>query len=107
MGFFDTSSNTWVCEDECTEKSDGLICGETNHLTSFALLLQGKGNSGRCDSSEDYVFAWLSMALLILAILIIIICVLLNEVRFRLIYRRKKRIMSLMTGTTKTNEDLN
>ena len=108
LSFYNTKTEEWECQDKCLSRENNQYCGTTDHLTSFALLLQGGGNNGgKCDSSEDYVFAWLSMALLILAILIIIICVLLNEVRFRLIYQRKKRIMSLMAGTAENNEDLN
>ena len=109
LGYYDTEKKEWICEDDCPEKDGGLVCGKTDHLTSFALLLQGGGNNGgKCDSSEDdYVFAWLSMALLIFAILIIVICVLLNEVRFRLIHQRKKRIMKLMAHHAENNEDLN
>ena len=108
LSFFNTKTKEWECQDKCLSRENNQYCGTTDHLTSFALLLQGGGNKGgKCDSSENYILAWLSMALLIFAILIIIICVLLNEVRFRLIYQRKKRIMSLMAGTgTESNEDL-
>ena len=108
LSFFNTKNEEWECQDKCLSRNNGQYCGTTDHLTSFALLLQGGGNSGGvCNSSDDYVIAWISMALLILAIIIVIICVILNEIRFKLIYQRKKRIMSLMAGTAECNEDLN
>ena len=108
LSFYNSKTEKWECQDKCLSREDNQYCRTTDHLTSFALLLQGgESNGGKCDSSEDYIFAWLSMALLIFAILIIIFFVLLNEVRFRIIYQRKKRIMSLMAGTAETNENLN
>ena len=108
LSFFNTKTEEWECQDKCLSREDNQYCGTTDHLTSFALLLQGGNNKGgNCDSSEDYILAWLSMALFIFAILVIVICVLFNEVRFRLIYQRKKRIMSLMAGTAECNENLN
>ena len=103
MGFFDTSSNSWVCEDECTEKSDGLICGETNHLTSFALLLQGKGNSDRCES-EDYFYAWLSLGFVGVALILFFIAVITAEIRMA--YIKRKRASLFKRIATKTTQVL-
>ena len=61
LGFFDESNFDWECEDECPDEiSRGdteLMCGKTNHLTNFALLLNGKdGNGNDCDSFEgDFI----------------------------------------------------
>ena len=56
-----------------------------DHLTSFALLLNGiDGKEAACDSnSGDYTLAWISMALIIAAILIIFVAVVGIEVRYR------------------------
>ena len=57
LGFIDESSNPpkWVCQDECLRKDSNQVCGETDHFTSFALLLNGGG--GGCGSSNaDLIF---------------------------------------------------
>ena len=109
LSFFNTRTEKWECQDKCLTREDDQYCGTTDHLTSFALLLDGGGNGGGgCGSSdEDYVFAWISLALIIIAIIIVIVSVVINEIRFRFIYQRKKRIMSLMAGTAECYEELN
>ena len=57
LGFLDESLRPpeWICEDsELVEKFNGLFCGNTNHFTNFALLLDG-GNNGDCDDDCDWV----------------------------------------------------
>ena len=57
LGFLDESLQPpeWICEDsELVEKFNGLFCGNTNHFTNFALLLDG-GNNDDCDDSCDWV----------------------------------------------------
>lgn len=57
LGFLDESSNPpkWKCEDPCLQKnSDGLLCGNTDHFTNFALLLNGgSGKNKGCGSDSD------------------------------------------------------
>ena len=58
LGYIDESKNPpkWVCEDKCLQKSNGLICGETNHFTNFAILLGGDGSGNKdCSDGKDYV----------------------------------------------------
>ena len=88
LSFFNTETRRWECEDECLEKVGDQYCGETNHLTSFALLLDGGGGGGGgddpCNSNEaDYIFVWLSLAAVALAICCIILMILIVEIRFR------------------------
>ncbi len=41
---------TWVCEDVCLKQSEEMLCGQTNHFTSFAILLSGgQGAKAACD----------------------------------------------------------
>lgn len=88
-----------MCEDENPEKNNGMLCGQTNHLTSFALLLTGKNN----DSSEDdYVLAWLSLAFVGLAIIICLLAVLLLEGRM---YFKKAKRSRLLKNIAKLNEE--
>ena len=47
----------WECEDKClTENSDGLLCGDTDHFTSFALLFNGAGSNDCDDDDLNLIF---------------------------------------------------
>lgn len=65
-----------------------MMCGETNHLTSFALLLSGN-DSSYCDSDDEYVYAWLSFAFVAFAIVVCIIVAVCYEIHLA-IKRAKK-----------------
>ena len=61
LGYLDESKSPpkWECEDRCLQIDDnGLICGETDHFTNFALLLDGNG-SGSFDCGDD-VDGWIT-----------------------------------------------
>ena len=87
MAYYNLVSNEWVCEDKCPDKSKNMICGETKHLTSFALLLGGKASS--CDSSDETIFAWLSLAFVGFAIVICVIVAIGFEINLAI--RRKNQ----------------
>lgn len=56
LGYLDTSGQpaAWRCQDECLQSHDDLLCGETNHLTNFAILLgSGGGGGSKCGSDES------------------------------------------------------
>lgn len=92
MGYLEISTGKWICEDECLEKSNNknMLCGETDHLTSFALLLTGNNSNSKCsDGNEDYIYAWLSLAFVSLAIIIVLVAVMSKEVQ---LYKRKQKI---------------
>ena len=62
LGFVNENASPpkWECEDNClTENEDGLLCGETDHFTNFAILFTGLKNNN-CDDDFDYIFdeAW-------------------------------------------------
>ena len=61
-----------------------------DHLTSFALLLNGANNSNDCSDDEDYALAWVSLALIIAAIICVCFGVLLIEVKTRIKLHRTK-----------------
>ncbi len=49
LGFFDEATSTWKCQDECLKKNTkGQLCGNTDHLTTFAILLTGGGDRTQC-----------------------------------------------------------
>lgn len=89
LGYYDTLSNTWVCEDECLEENEvGEFCGKTDHLTSFALLLgsdSNGGGGGGCDSSGQTfdIYTWLSLSFAACACCIVLLVCLIFEIRFR------------------------
>ena len=64
-----------------------MSCGKTNHLTSFSLLLTGANNS-KCGDDDDYIYAWLSLSFVALAIVFFCICIILWEIK--LYYQRKQ-----------------
>jgi len=102
LGFLDETTNPpeWKCEDKCLEENnDNLLCGETEHFTNFALLLNGgaSGSSGCESSSEDWItgsikgdFILLStcVAIIILCILIIL-CVSITKPGKRVIFGKE------------------
>ena len=91
LSFYNEREAKWTCEDKCltnpgNERS--LLCGETEHLTNFALLLSGnEGGSDRRDpcnsSSMDHTLAWVSLGLVAGAIVIIALSVVIIELRAR------------------------
>lgn len=47
LGYIDPNSNVWMCEDRSLRVINDQLCGVTDHLTNFAILLLGgnaKGN---------------------------------------------------------------
>lgn len=92
LGFLNKDGQ-WECEDLCLESSGDSLCGETDHLTNFALLLDSSAGDG-CGSKEaaDYVVAYLSIAFVAVAIVVVLIFIVLVEkhIRTRIRLRRKE-----------------
>ena len=81
LGYYDTEKKEWICEDDCPEKEDGgLVCGKTDHLTSFALLLNG-GGAG-CEDEYQYLYSYLSIAFVGVGIIMVIIAIILIELYY-------------------------
>jgi len=52
IAVFNEDNNRWECEDSCVERNDdGLLCGNVDHFSNFALLLNPSGTGG-CGSSD-------------------------------------------------------
>ena len=92
----------WECEDPCVSREtndsgETLFCGNTDHFTNFAILLNPRNQGGRCDSTED---SNLELAVLIAtivsvssAIILIIIGVILIEIRYQIVaYKLNKKL---------------
>ena len=109
LGFFNTETRKWECEDcslDETNSSSGrpLLCGSSgkyilnkshshalvDHLTNFALLLKGKDAAKKCDSSTDFVIVWLSIASLVAACVVVIVVVIAIEIFYILKWIRRK-----------------
>jgi len=87
LGFLNEESGEWECED-CSvnhESGSDLLCGESDHLTNFALLISTEDPSDKCGSSpiQNEVIAWLSLAFLLLAILIFFAFAVATELCYR------------------------
>ena len=93
LSYFDEKQSKWICEDECLSSSaasllDNLWCGETDHLTNFALLLSGAGGNGvatdPCSSSSpDSTLSWVSLGMVAGAVVLISFCAFLAEIQVR------------------------
>jgi len=89
LSYYDEKRQEWVCEDKCLREEGGFYCGDTSHLTSFALLLSGGG--GNACEDPDYLYSWISLGFIIAALLIMCLAFVAIEisVRMRRIHRRK------------------
>jgi hypothetical protein len=77
--------------------------GETDHLTMFALLLD-VGTDGMSDPCEsDYTWSWVTLAVLLFAIYIVVLSAILIEVRYR--RREMNRIRILRKSSQLTSSD--
>lgn len=63
--------------------------GETDHFTSFALLLDSPSHDSDCGSdADDYIYLWLSVAFISAACCAVFIAFIAIEIHYRL--RKKK-----------------
>mmetsp|Transcript_4549 Transcript_4549/g.6819 ORF Transcript_4549/g.6819 Transcript_4549/m.6819 type:complete len:128 (+) Transcript_4549:1210-1593(+) len=63
------SPSEWKCEDCCLTKEDNLICGRTDHFTSFALLFvdDRAHGPGSCYFQPDYITGALGDDIILIA----------------------------------------
>jgi len=84
-------SDEWKCEDQCLEKKDNAYCGQTDHLTSFALLL-GQGVKD-CSDSADRLFIWLSVGFIGGALILVLVAVISMEIYLRVASKRRSEFL--------------
>ena len=92
------AKDKWRCEDECLTNvatkgnnapntggnQENLLCGQTGHLTNFALLLIGNDGEDPCQSGgKSNTLAWISLGMVGGAMLVVALSVLAVEVHFR------------------------
>lgn len=84
LGFYN-SKGEWECEDYCLTNEGSGVCGMTDHLTNFALLLDSSaGSDEKCGSeSTDYLIIYLSIAFVGLAVCIVVAAIVVYEARHR------------------------
>lgn len=125
MGFYNENTQKWECEDECLEKDGNFFCGDTgiliysliyyciihisyvDHLTSFALLLEGTGGRGCESDGVDYAITYLSIGFAGFALIIIIVFVLINEAVYCIRKIRQERLIRLIDDRENTQFNLN
>jgi len=107
LGFFNEDGN-WECEDFCLEPppAGSLLCGETDHLTNFALLLSTDANSdARCGSSDsaDLIFLYLTIGFVTAAICFMCIGFIIIEYRVRRKAAKKEAAIRRVTDHVMSN----
>jgi hypothetical protein len=92
-----------VCQDKCLQEKNQWICGNTDHFTSFAVLLGGSAGGGggdECGGSSTEgtsVIVWLSLAAILAAIIIVV-----SAITF---YETFKRVSKKYTATKEKKRD--
>ena len=97
-------SKRWSCEDKCLKRKDRLICGKTDHFTNFAILLGGIHSNSCSGESVNSVIAWLSFALIILAISIFVFSILVIEIRIRREANKLAKLLEIPSTINPTRE---
>ena len=105
LSYFDEDKAKWRCEDECltntpsngnpASEESKFLCGETSHLTNFALLLTGGSDNAACQSkSDNNTLGWVSLGMVAGAIVLVALCGLVVEVNFRWKAHRQAALLS-------------
>ena len=109
LSYYDERKDKWICEDECLTTSPAkgnrsnegtsaegyFLCGRTAHLTNFALLLTGNGADSCQPDNQDSTLAWISLGMVIGAILLVALCGFVIEMRIRWRSHRKTTLIRM------------
>lgn len=101
LGFYVQEEDAWECEDPCLKRSSDSrqLCGDTDHLTTFSILLDSTGGGNDpCDSSDgsmDLTMTILSAGSICLFGLLAVLIMAAYEIRVRL---RKQKFKNTMTS---------
>lgn len=106
LGFYNDNEE-WECEDYCLESTSEGVCGETNHLTSFALLLDSSaGSDDKCGSaSTDYMYVYLSVGFVLFAVIVVVIGALIGEYRLRARLKGREQSFRSIERTSALSHD--
>ena len=97
LSYYDERKDKWRCEDKClttiaskgtkssnsNNKEESLLCGQTDHLTNFALLLIGSERDDPCQHSRDDTISWISLGMVGGAVLLVAFSGLVVEFQIR------------------------
>lgn len=100
LSFYDESKGEWICSDPCVKVKDDKVCGETNHFTNFAILLNG--GDADCEDDFDFTLTYISSASVFFALVIVAIVIPAIEI----FYRRKKKIRNAKMNIVKKKKAL-
>lgn len=101
LGFYDEEEGVWECEDPCLERSSNSrqLCGDTEHLTTFSILLDSSGGGNDpCNSSDDgmdLTMTIVSAGSVCCIALLALLVMLAYEARMRI---RKRKFQNAMTS---------
>ena len=83
LGSYQEATGEWKCDDPCLKSNkNGLLCGDVDHFTNFAILLNGNGGDGDCDHSESYITGSYDGDLILVIVLLLSCCCLVILVAF-------------------------
>jgi hypothetical protein len=104
LSYYDEKKAKWKCEDKClTKTKDGSLCGKTDHLTNFALLLLGSSEEDPCHpkgGNGERTLSWISLGMICGAIFIVALCVIAVEIRVRVERRQIDRALTIASRST-------
>ena len=106
LGFYNENEE-WECEDYCLQSTSDGVCGETDHLTSFALLLDSSaGSSDKCGSaSTDYTYVYLSAGFVVFAVIVVVVGLIIAEARIRVKMRVREESFRSIERTGALSSD--
>jgi hypothetical protein len=93
LGFFN-EQNEWECVDDCVYKENDQICGDTDHFTSFAILLNAN-DPDKCGDSS-LVIPYLSLAVVSVCAIIVCAAWILIEIKVRYKAWERRREFSMI-----------
>jgi len=100
LGYLNDSGE-WVCQDYCLTSNSNFLCGFTDHLTNFAILLDSNGGgSDDCDS-ESYAGVGIATAVSVgIALICMVGIVIVLEVGyFKRKQNKRKQILASAAAT--------
>ena len=108
---YQNSEGEWLCEDKCLKENSAsslwfffffefllfefflifFSSGDTDHFTNFAILLDGYNGGGDCGATTtETVIGWLSMAVFIIAFVLVALAIAVYEREYRKRVRARK-----------------
>ena len=98
LSYFDVDQQEWKCVDRClkykSQNGTDILCGKTDHFTSFAVLLDSTGGGDECDNETfNNPFTWLSLAFIIFACVLFFIFAVIKDIQVRRRTYLKRKVM--------------